>query len=50
MFGVVSEHVDYSDSYFLLVVLILFMLGILLLFNKPSGEIDDDIVKIQSAE
>ncbi len=50
MFGVVSEHVDYSDSYFLLAVLILFMLGILLLFNKPAGEIDDDIAKIQSAE
>jgi len=50
MFGVVSEHADYSDSYFLLSVLILFMLGILLLFNKPSGEIDEDIVKLQSAE
>ena len=48
MFGVVSEHVNYSDSYFLLAILILFMLGMLLLFNKPSGEIDADIVKLES--
>jgi PAT family beta-lactamase induction signal transducer AmpG len=41
LFGVVSEHVDFADSYFLLAVLLLFMLGILLLFKKPSQKDSD---------
>jgi predicted MFS family arabinose efflux permease len=38
LFGVVSESADYSDSYLLLALLVAFMLGILVLFNKPQLE------------
>jgi len=38
LFGIVSETVDYADSYLLLALLVGFMLGILILFNKPLSE------------
>jgi len=36
LFGIVSETTDYADSYLLMALLILFVLGILALFNKPN--------------
>ena len=39
LFGIVSETVDYADSYLLLALLVGFMLGILILFSKPSSEV-----------
>lgn len=37
LFGIVSETVDYAESYLLLALLVAFMLGILILFNKPKS-------------